>query len=725
MAIHIETFSYPTKKQRLAERDRWVVRTVSMLCVLVVAASAMLALAGVARAADGGLNDGLYLREMGKEEAAFIEAPRLVQSIRVDIAAIVARGSVTQVFRNESEQWVEGMYRFPLPDDAAVDRLTIRVGERVIEGLIQEREEAEQTYEAARDAGQTTALLDRDRPNLFSLSLANIGPGEQISVELGFQATAERDGDAFAFTMPLVTAPRYLPDAALAAIDHPLLRAAIARQREEAERLGFPVDLSRLSNATALEITLDAGGDIATLESPTHELVVSRVEERYRIGLRQDEVPADRDMILRWTVERGDEPGAILFHEEMDGRDYLLAMVQPPAPEAAASLDRPRNVTFIIDVSGSMHGQSMEAAQAALLNAIGALDATDTFDIIAFSDRHHRLFGASRLATPNRQLEAAKFVSGLNANGGTEMASPLRDALGNISGGDDTVRQVVFLTDGLVGNEEELLTLIEAGLGDTRLFTVSLGSAPNEWFMEKAAEIGAGDSLRIVDMSEAEDRMNAFYAAIENPVVTDLRLTPAVGDQIEFYPPRLPDLYGTSAVLVPIATDGWDSPITLTGTANGAPWQVEMTRADVRPANGIARLWAQSHVDHILDQQRIGEMTEARARQAVLDVAIPHNIATRYTSFVAVDQEVRRASEEALEEAVMPNNLPAGMSAAAVPAPGSSAQPTAVMRSAVIMGPPGAIGLPRMTWIGIALIAGSILLLVLGRRFSIRTPRGA
>ncbi|MEQ8442782.1 MAG: marine proteobacterial sortase target protein [Alphaproteobacteria bacterium] len=714
MTIHIETFSYPTKKQRLAERDRWVVRVVSTVCIIAFFASALMAVTGTARAADGGLEDGLYLREMGTEDEAFVPAPRLIQSIRIDIAAIVARGSVTQVFRNESDHWVEGIYRFPLPDDAAVDQLTIRVGDRVIEGLIQERDEAAETYDAARAAGQTAALLDQERANLFSLSLANIGPGEQISVELDFQSTAAREGDAFAFTMPLVAAPRYMPDPTLAAIDHPALRAAIARQMEESERLGFPVDLSRMANATALEITLDAGGDIATLESPTHDLVVSRLREKYRIGLRPGEVPADRDMILRWSTERGSEPGAVLFHEEFDGRDYLLAMVQPPTADRATDLDRPRDVTFVVDVSGSMHGQSMEAARTALLGAIGALEPEDRFDVIVFSDRHARLFGRSQPATPSRISEASKFIAALTADGGTEMAAPLRDALSMQGTADNALRQVVFLTDGLVGNEEELLGLIESGLGDTRLFTVALGSAPNQWFMDKAAELGAGDSLRIVDLGEAEERMREFYRAIESPIVTDLNLLAAAGDRIDVYPTRLPDLYGAHSLLVPIAAERWQGPITLTGSAGGEPWALELTRDNIRPADGIARLWAMEHVDHILDQQRIGEMDSARARQAVLSVAIPHRIATRYTSFVAVDQESRRPADEQLEEAVVPNNLPAGMSVAAM-----------TTRQAMIMGPAGAIGLPRMTWVGIGLIAGSILLLMVGRRLTARPRRTA
>ncbi len=712
--MQVQTFSYPTQTYRLAMRDRILVRAVSVLCFAVVLAAAYLALAAPVRADTSVRDDGLFLRPMAGPAAGtpsvgdpavgeaaqrpYRAAPRLAQTIRLDIAGVVARGSVTQLFRNDSSSWVEGHYKFPLPSDAAVDRLRIRVDDRVVEGVIQEREQAQRTYDQAREAGQTAALLTEERPNLFTISLANIGPGEVIAVDLEFQAKVNREGDAFEFRMPLVSAPRYLPDMELSSIDHPALRATIARQLEDAARLGFPIDLSRQSNRTALEVALDAGAEIASLESPTHDLVVSRDEQKYRIGLRLGEEPADRDIVLRWATERAEMPGAALFHESRDGTDYLLAMISPPDARISEKLDRPRDITFLIDTSGSMDGESMRAAKSALVEAILGLRPDDRFDIIEFDNDYSRLFGSTRPANRTAVDDALRFVAALAADGGTEMAGPLRAAM-NDRAEPGYLRQVVFLTDGQVGNEDALFRMIEANLGKARLFTVGLGSAPNDWFMRKAAELGRGQTVSIPNDDDAAERMADFYRGIEQPVVVDLALAPGAGTA-EVYPSRMPDLYGAKSLMIPVALTDWDGTLTFAGDTSDGPWQIQLDRSDLRPAAGVAKLWAESKVEAIQDTMRAGGLDAETGRLAVLDVAIPHRLATRYTSFVAVDATPRRPEGEALREGVVPNNLPDGM------AMGSLA------------GPAGATGWEADFRIGAALIAGSLFLLLLSRRLN-------
>ncbi|MDF1750253.1 MAG: marine proteobacterial sortase target protein [Alphaproteobacteria bacterium] len=701
--MKVQVFSHRTSHSyRQARRDRILIGAIALIVFLTVLISSVLAMASVAQAAEA-QNDGLYLRPMGQTEATFTQAPRLAQSIQLDIAAVVARGTVIQLFRNDSQNWVEGRYRFPLPDKAAVDRLTIRVNDRVVEGEVRERSTAKKEYEAAKEAGQTAALLDENRPNQFMLSLANIGPNEMVSVTLEFQTTVSRDGDLFEFRMPLVTAPRYLPDMKLSATEHPQIQAEIDRQMADAARLGFPIDASRQSNPTGLQVTLDAGAELATLESPSHDLVVSREGEKYRIGLRLEAEPADRDIVLRWRTVRDEMPGAMLFHERVGKVDYMLAMVQPPRSDQAKRLERPRDVTFVIDTSGSMEGDSMKAASAALIEALGALGPRDRFDVIEFNSSYRRLFGQSEPATPARLQKAIGFVAGLKADGGTEMMPPLRSALSSgdrnqNSSVDAPLRQIVFLTDGLVGNEDELFQMIEANLGNARLFTVSLGSAPNGWFMRKSAQLGAGETLNIANVSEAAPKMAEFYKRIETPVAIDLALKADPNTQMELYPERLPDLYGARALIVPVAMENWDGELTLTGKMANKDMSVHLTRADLHPAKGIAKLWAKTKVETIEDDIRRGAVDLEIGRLAILDLAIPHRLATAYTSFVAVDRPVRRSQEETLHQHDMPNNLPAGM----------------VMAS--IAGPAGATGWQSMVLIGLGLIVTSFGLLLFSRR---------
>ncbi|WP_420731752.1 marine proteobacterial sortase target protein [Hwanghaeella sp. 1Z406] len=701
--MKVQLFSHRTSQSyRQARRDRYLIGAIALITFLTVLISSVLAMTSAASAAEV-QNDGLYLRPMGQSEAPFASAPRLAQSVQLDIAAIVARGTVIQLFRNDSTDWVEGRYRFPLPDKAAVDRLTIRVNDRVVEGEIRERSSAKKEYDAAKAAGQTAALLDENRPNQFMLSLANIGPGEMISVTLEFQSTVDRDGDLFEFRMPLVTAPRYIPDMKLSALEIPQVKAEIDRQMADAARLGFPIDEQRQSNPTGLQVTLDAGAELATLESPSHDLVVTREGEKYKIGLRLEAEPADRDIVLRWRTQSNDMPGAMLFHERIGAVDYLLAMIQPPRSDQAKQLERPRDVTFVIDTSGSMEGESMKAASAALIQALAALGPKDRFDVIEFDSSFQRLFGQTEPATPARIQKAIGFVAGLKADGGTEMMPPLRSALASghaVEGSTDqtALRQIVFLTDGLVGNEDELFQMIEANLGNARLFTVSLGSAPNGWFMRKSAQLGAGETLNIANVSEAAPKMAEFYKRIETPVAIDLDVTADPATRMEVYPDRLPDLYGARALIVPIAMENWGGDLTFTGKMAQDDMAVHLTRADLRPAKGIAKLWARTKVESIEDDIRRGAIGPEEGRLAVLDIALPHRLATAYTSFVAVDRPVRRPESEDLRQRDMPNNLPAGM----------------VMAS--LAGPAGATGWQGMILIGVGLIAGSIVLLLISRR---------
>ena len=237
---------------------------------------------------------------------------------------------------------------------------------------------------------------------------------------------------------------------------------------------------------------LDAGFAVGELRSPYHDIEVEQQgERRYAVTLRDGEVPADRDFVLEWTPEPDAEPQASVFTETVNGETYLLAMVVPPSQLNAQRTRRPREIVFIIDVSGSMHGPSLAQAKQALTRALKRLVPGDRFNLIAFSDRAWPLYGQAAPVREQSLADALDFVADLEAEGGTELSRALSLAL---DGGDDPtrLRQVVLLTDGAVGNESELFRLIDRGLGDSRLFTVGIGSAPNGYFMQKAAQHGRG-----------------------------------------------------------------------------------------------------------------------------------------------------------------------------------------------------------------------------------------
>ncbi|HKJ23582.1 MAG TPA: VIT domain-containing protein, partial [Myxococcota bacterium] len=400
-------------------------------------------------------------------------APLLEIDFALRVTGLVARGTVIQRFRNPTERWLQGTYRFPLPANAAVDGLRMRVGDRVIEGEIREREEARRTFERARDAGQRATLVEQQRPDVFTARVANVGPGAEIEVEIDFQWTLAFDDAGFALRLPWIVAPRFVPGGG-----------------EPAPEASGPVGDEASRPDVAFALDLDPGFPLARLESPSHEIAVEQIDLHRLLVTLAGPAPADRDFVLRWKPTPGDVPRAALFHEARDRDDYLLLMLLPPDVGRAAS--RPaREIVFVIDTSGSMGGPSIEQARKALELALRRLEPRDRFNVVAFDSETTALHSEPVFADPGAVDDAVRWVGGLEAEGGTNMLPALAEALRD-EGGGDGLRQVVFVTDGCVGNEAELFAYLREHLGRSRLFTVGIGSAPNGHFMEGAARFGRG-----------------------------------------------------------------------------------------------------------------------------------------------------------------------------------------------------------------------------------------
>jgi Ca-activated chloride channel family protein len=345
-----------------------------------------------------------------------------------------------------------------------------------------------------------------------------------------------------------------------------------------------------------------------------------------------------------------------------------LTVIPPSSGAGSAEPRLPREAIFIIDTSGSMHGESIRQAKQALLLALGRLQPADLFNVIEFNDKARRLFTRAEPATPEFLRRAQSWVGRLQANGGTEMRAALDLALdGNT---DPTrLRQVVFLTDGAVANDAELLERIRPLLGDTRLFTVGIGSAPNGYFMRRAAEIGRGSAVFIGKPEQVAERMERLFQRLERPAVTDLAVQWPVGavGTVDALPDPLPDLYEGEPVAVAAELPrGAAGRVVLTGKIMGKPWRQELTldARDDAPA-GIPVLWARQKVEALNDSVTAGaEPGEARRR--IVAIALKHNIVTRHTSLVAVDATPARPEEAELLGGAMPANLPQGWNLAAV-----------------------------------------------------------
>ena len=638
-------------------------RHIATLSPLFLALLALLVMLASAQAAPGPRRGGLTLR--GSAGTAQVEAVQLATDIGVDVSGPTARTVVTQAFRNTSTNWVEGTYVYPLPEDAAVDGMKLVVGSRVIVADIRERAAAKRAYEAARAAGQSAALTTQERPNIFTNAVANIGPGETVLVQITYQQTIPVSGETRMLRLPLVVAPRYNPTpASVAAVSLDGVVEAARDPVPDRTRISPPVldpSISRSTNPVAVTVRLRAGFDVGAVRSATHAISVTETSPEARtITLANGVAPADRDLELTWAPVPGRMPGLGLFRETVAGRTYLLAAVNPPAIEADTASRPARDVIFVIDNSGSMSGASMRQAKAGLLAGLGRLTPQDRFNVIRFDDTWDALHPVPVPATPDALAEAERFVAALEARGGTEMLAPLKAALADPHAEDGRVRQVVFLTDGAVGDEEQIFAAIHANLGRSRLFMVGIGSAPNGHLMRHAAGIGRGSFTEIRDLAQVGERTRALYEKLESPAVTDLTATFSVPG-VEVTPGALPDLYrGEPLVFAARLPRTAEGTVTVAGRVGGRTWSRTLPLAEADAGAGISKVWARSRIGETETTRLTGRLGADAADATILALALEHGLTTRLTALVAIDATPRRAPGTPLVAADLPLNLPAG-----------------------------------------------------------------
>jgi len=597
-----------------------------------------------------------------KEDGATTEAIRLGTDIDITVSGPTLRARVTQVFRNPTKDWVEATYVYPLATNGAVDTLKMVVGDRVIVGDIKERQQARVIYEQARSAGQKAALTEQERPNIFTNSVANIGPGETVLVQIEYQEPVHQSGNEYSLRLPLVVAPRYNPAPIVQSVDFRKdgsgWGATSSDPVPDRDRISPPVlDPARTApvNPTSITVRLKAGFALGEVKSHHHNVKIESPDSTTRVVMLADgAVPADRDFELSWKPAAEKAPSVGLFREHVGDADYLLAFVTQ-----ATQKPLPREVVFVIDNSGSMGGTSIVQAKASLLYALGRLQPNDRFNVIRFDDTMDVLFSTSVPADPGHLGEALGFVNGLQARGGTEMVPAMRAALTDKLADSGMVRQVVFLTDGAIGNEQQLFETITAMRGRSRVFMVGIGSAPNTYLMTRAAELGRGAFTHIGSVEQVEERMRGLFAKLENPAVTGLsaKFSDAKAD---ITPAIIPDVYHDEPLVLAAKLDKLAGSLEIKGRVGDRPWSVTLPLQNAAEGKGLSKLWARRKIGDAEVARTLREMTPDDSDKAILALALDHQIVTRLTSLVAVDKTPSRPEGEPLRLSDLPINLPAG-----------------------------------------------------------------
>ncbi len=558
------------------------------------------------------------------------------------ISGFLARVTVTQEFENPFEDRIEAVYTFPLPQNAAVDDMTMLIGEREVKGKIKRREEARKIYEDARNQGHVTALLDQERPNIFTQAVANILPGEKIKIVISYVEHLTYDEGAYEFVFPMVVGPRYIPGSGIGKQSGGW--APDTDQVPDASRITPPVTPpgTRAGHDISVEVSVDAGVPIDSFVSKTHEILLERPGRSRAVArLKQKSVLPNKDFILRYEVAGSKIEDAILTHQaEKSG--FFTMILQPPERFTVEDVT-PKELVFVIDTSGSMSGFPIEKAKETMKLAIDGLYPRDTFNLITFAGQTKVLFPKPVPATHENIRAAQEFLASRRGGGGTEMMTAIRTAL-DPSDSQEHVRIVSFMTDGYVGNDMAIIDEIQKH-PNARIFSFGIGNSVNRFLLEKMARYGRGETEFVNLQDDGSAAARRFHERIRNPLLTDISVDFAGLPVADVYPKRIPDLFSAKpVVLTGRYTGEARGSIRLKGKMSGRNFErtipVTFSRRG-KEHDVLATLWARTRIADLMSQDFAGIQSaapKADIEEQITQLGLDYRLMTQFTSFVAVEE---------------------------------------------------------------------------------------
>ncbi len=593
-----------------------------------------------------------------------VDFPLKHTKVEAQVSGPVARVVVTQTFQNPYAETIEATYVFPLPHEAAVSDFHLRVGERDIRGIIEKRDEARRIYEAARDAGHVASLLEQERPNIFTQSVANIVPGHEIDVAITYVETLNYEDGAWEVVFPTVVGPRFIPPGS---IGNPLLPAGFAQRPApsvpDADKINpsfLPPGL-RSAHDLSIRVNWDAGVPIDVVESPTHRVDVKRIgDRRAEIALHPIDSVPNKDFVLRLRAkgERA-ETGVLSYHDGKDG--YLTVLLHPKLDLEERDLTS-REMIFVLDSSGSMSGEPIAAAKSVIRRALLNMNPDDTFQMINFSSTASSLGPAPVPATPENVKRGLAYLDRLEGEGGTMMIEGIRAAL-DFPHDPHRLRMVMFLTDGYIGNEQEIFAAVRQKIGDARLFSFGVGSSVNRYLLDGLAEEGRGETQYVLPGSSAMEAADRFEERVRHPYLTDVELVWNGVRVEEATPARVPDLFGGTPLAVHARYEhARNASLEVRGKLAGRPWRQRVPLDLPRRKSGneaVGALWARARIADLGRDAHTG-MTSA-IEDEITRLGLAHRLVTQFTSFVAVEEKTI-VSDGRPQRVQVPVEMPQGVS---------------------------------------------------------------
>jgi Ca-activated chloride channel family protein len=598
----------------------------------------------------------LRAKPPGAEEE--VPLPLKHTDVRAQVVAFIATVNVTQIYENPYDTKIEAVYVFPLPETAAVTDFIMTIGVRHIRGVIREREEATRIYEEAKGRGYVASLLTQERPNIFTQKVANIEPGNTINVEVTYFNPLRYDDGEYEFVFPMVVGPRFNPPGYTEGVGAVAMgKHGSSGQRTEVQYL--PPG-KRSGHDISLSVDIDAGVQIEDIYSHTHAVEVNRQgPSRVVARLSSEDALPNRDFVLRYKVAGKTLKTALLTHRGESGNTFAL-VVQPP--QDTTELARmPREMIFVLDCSGSMFGWPLAKAKEAMRRCLRKLDANDTFQIVRFSDRASKMGAAPVPATAENVGRGLMYLENLQSEGGTMMIEGIKAAL-DFPHDQRRLRIVSLLTDGYIGNEDEIFAAIKQKLGAARIFSFGVGPAVNRYLLEGVARLGRG-AVAYVGLEEGAARaVDGFYERVARPALTDVRIDWGSMRVDEVYPKQLPDIFVGRPLLVSGRFEGAGrTTVRVTGRVGNSERtyaiDVDLDEAGSEHA-GITGVWARWRIADLSDMEI--DSPSAELRQQITRTSLQYKLLCRYTAFLAVDASRQTAGDHGVTVDV-PVPVPAGV----------------------------------------------------------------
>jgi Ca-activated chloride channel family protein len=575
-----------------------------------------------------------------------VPVPLKHTNVEASIVGYISSVNVRQEFHNPFSSKIEAVYVFPLPENAGVNEFVMTVGERKIRGIIREREEAKQIYEEAKSQGHVASLMTQERPNIFTQHVANIEPGKAIDIEITYFSTLPFADGAYEFTFPMVVGPRFNPPGSTQGVGAaPRNAYGSTGQATEVQYL-HPAE--RSGHDIALSVDIDAGVAVERVDSKSHVIRVSRDSQdsgKVKVRLAESDNIPNKDFVLRYTVAGDTLKCALIAQADPKGNGgYFTLMLVPP--KDLASLPRsPMEMVFVVDRSGSMDGRPIEQARAALERGLKLLEAGDSFQIIDFSDTASQLGDRPLEVTPANIQRGLQYAAGLDAKGGTMMVNGLRAAL-DFPHDPRRLRFVCFLTDGFIGNDNEILGELAKRLGDSRVFGVGVGSSVNRYLLAEMSRMGRGAVAYLGLNDSASDVMDRFFERVSRPALANVRIDWGGAGVSDVAPARIPDLFvGRPVVITGRYQAGFEGSIRVVGTAGGMERELVVApEADTESRRGaLACVWARTRIGELANQMLVTPAPEIP--DMVKRLALEYGLMSAFTSFVAVDSMTKTAGD--------------------------------------------------------------------------------